>query len=317
MAVFFQHTRAFIEANGSLFDFLWTSAAGLWHLRREVAAEVTAAGRFDQAALRAKFVVGSGVRGDNLRRVCVEQSWHDNQARLAQVALALGVGNFEGWLAETATLMYPGDNKQARRQREVVSAGLENLGRYEATLAMLTRDTSEVVAGSFAPALRREHAGALAALPQLVALYRHFKDLRNKLAHEGGLADAHTVATHAAVATLTAADLGLKQLPEVHPVAAGARVSVSLRGVVGLTAVMVRMVQAYDARLSVSRHAEAELLARWRARFGARRGAYLRSAATRRRKLGMRVGQLGLPMVAPGQLPALEALLMEHELALE
>jgi len=72
--------------------------------------------------------------------------------------------------------------------------------------------------------------------------------------------------------SITAKDLGLKEVPETRPTVVGAPLSFTLRGVVGATAVMVRIVNAFDARLSEAHCAEESLRKRWEEEWGLQAG---------------------------------------------
>lgn len=267
-------------------------------------------------ATQKRFVSGSGIHGANLKGVCIQDTWADNQHRLAQIALTLGISNFEAWLAETiAILDVPTANpkRDSSRRRELASE-LQKPSGYANALARLNPTQSVVLTKCISPALAREHQKAVTALPALIAVFRHFKDLRNKMAHEGGLADTQVVTSYANIAALTPADLEMSEVPATAAVVLNDPITLQLRGVVGLTGVVLRIVRAFDYHLSNSLRSELHLIERWKAEWGTQ-GAYQGAPLKRRRSIARKCVQLGLP--PPEHLADLDAFLQSHLLGLE
>lgn len=316
MPVFFEHTRAFLDANANLFDFLWTAAAGLWNLRWQIDGFARATGGYNDAHARSRFVAGSEILGVNLRRICVDESWNLNKERLALVALTLAVSNFESWLSEVVAyhISGTGDLKKDRNIRTAIASDLQKPSEYAKALRKIGNPPSSIMTRCIAPALTAEHAAELGSLPGLVAVYRHFKDLRNKLSHEGGRADRQLVDSFNAAQSLSASSLSIA-LPEMKPVSLGAPISLSLRGVVGATGVIIQVVKAYDATLASSQQAESSLVNRWRAKWGSQAGKYNLEPKRRQSKLMGRLRALGL--ATPHHVAELDAFLRLHKLALE
>lgn len=316
MPVFFEHSKGFLDSNSSLFDFLWTASAGLWNLRWQVDGLSRATNGYNDAHARSRFVAGSELGGVNLKRICIDESWDENKQRLARVALMLAISNFESWISDVVDYHMPrlADAGKDRAARMVAASNLQKPGEYSKTLNRLTGAHSSIMTKCIAPTLVAEHKAAINSLPNLVKVYRHFKDLRNKLSHEGGTADQQVVDSYTAAQSLSLSDLSMA-LPEMRPVSVGAPVSVSLHGVVGATGIIVRLVKAFDAILAVSQRAESVLIEMWRAKWGMQIGRYNMEAKRRQRKIGGRIRALGL--ATPHCLTEFDAFLQTKRLALE
>jgi hypothetical protein len=122
---------------------------------------------------------------------------------------------------------------------------------------------STALQGVFLASCRKNSRNSEKELSNLLVCYRFFKEMRNMLAHNGGKADSDTVKSYQAfrsVATVSA--LGLSEVPLHHAVVLGGEINLELRGVIGLSDVILRIITTYDAILSESKLAEQELTRR-------------------------------------------------------
>jgi hypothetical protein len=98
---------------------------------------------------------------------------------------------------------------------------------------------------------------------KLLTTYRYFKEARNCVVHNNSLASQDAVDTYQAAAALTAADLGIKEVPAMNSTVLGQPVLLNLRGVVGLYDVVIRLLTTLDAELAAAKLAEDVLVAKW------------------------------------------------------
>lgn len=294
---FFSETRDLVASNARLFDFLWTAAVGLWNLRWQADGLTRALGKYDDVELKHRLMAGSRIFGANLKGVCMDASWDENQERLATIALTLGIANFEGWLAALVHLLHQSRKPKAKQfgERVKLCSDLQHPDRFEDAVALLIGNPSQLSTACFSPPLVRRWKREIQAVPNLLRVLRHYKDLRNRLAHGGGVADQHTEESFAAMRNLSAADIGTSEFPVTIPVQSGAPLRLSLRGVVAVTDVMLRLAAAIDARLSTAAASDEILESRWRSVFGARKEMLPFDTGKRRKRVRSFIVKIGLP----------------------
>jgi hypothetical protein len=143
---------------------------------------------------------------------------------------------------------------------------------------------------------------SLNEVEKLFIAYRCFKECRNAIMHDGGTATARAAAAYQAYTSLTPADLRSKELPICPPVVAGDPIVLSLRGVVGFSDVILRLIATLDAEFACTARAENEFRVQWHGCFKAsgrtnqlRYNLSTANIARRTEQIGRLVVKLGLP----------------------
>ncbi|MEJ7791998.1 MAG: hypothetical protein WKF65_08525 [Gaiellaceae bacterium] len=264
---FFFATANYRVQHVALFDFVHGTTAALWHTRWQVRGYIEAVPDATAADLEARFVLGSGIRGANVKRTFLEQTWDEQRAEVARIVLINSVALYEGWLASVTRrfsggawadeLQFHSKGVQGRKARGVRDA-----------LAGMTKQKSPTMLSDLTPLLRAQPQYRGPELDDLLLIYRYFKEVRNALVHAGGLGTAQLVKAHQDLHEVTTKSARLKEIPEHSAPAAEQPVELSLRGVIGLTAVVIHLVMTIDAELSQTHVAENEFLQRFRERYG-------------------------------------------------
>jgi hypothetical protein len=251
---FFDTTVEALNSITALYDFLWPTTAAIWNLRWQVAGYFAVRPSASVAELQARFIEGSHVHGANLQRACIDTSWDDQAAILGGVLLTNLFAVYEGWLKRlVGTLHLP-------------ISGEKKLAHYGAasSLQTLQTPTSRLIEESIYPVLMARRSYDLAQLDNLMIAYRYFKALRNKQLHDHGVADkVCEKAYQRFVPVATPAALGVVEVPQYFPVVSGTPVKISLRGVVGFSELLRKMVFTIDAELARAQAAEPIFEAYW------------------------------------------------------
>ncbi|MDQ3822069.1 MAG: hypothetical protein M3321_02375 [Actinomycetota bacterium] len=266
---FFLTTAQFRAQHVALYDFVHATTAALWNTRWQVNGYMAAVPDATRDDLESRFVRGSGVRGVNVKRTFAEQSWDEHREKLAQITLVNTVALYEGWLAALAPsfpsgkwaneLQFPSKGVHGRAGRGVRDA-----------LADMTKTPSSPMQTAFTPVLRAQPQYRGNELDDLLLIYRYFKELRNTLIHNGGVATRQLIDAHAEMTGVTPKSAGLKKMPEHAAPVVGQVTPVSLYGVIGFGAVVFHMVQTIDAELSQTKIAEREFLQRFKGKYRVR-----------------------------------------------
>lgn len=96
--LFLEASRNSAEQLTQLFDFVWPTSAAIWNLQWQTIGYLTQVPDATDDDLRARFVLGSGIRGANVRRVIDNNSTNQIQKWFARLLLAETCALFEGWI---------------------------------------------------------------------------------------------------------------------------------------------------------------------------------------------------------------------------
>jgi len=251
-----------------VFDFVWPTATAIWNLRWQVAGYVSAYPTVTENELAGRFVAGSGIRGANLRRSCIDSSWEDQQQEFARFLLFEFCSLYESWCDGTlkelgaATSLSKGLQYPTTFTNGIPSKGIR------CVVSQIVGSGSPIMTGSIYPAIAKNKKNSPLHIEELLVCYRYFKEARNSLVHAGGSTSSQFVSAEAEYNQLTPVQLGVKEVPVINGYTTGSPIKINLRGVVGFGDIVLRLVSTLDAEFSKSPGAENAFLQRWRACHG-------------------------------------------------
>lgn len=257
-----------------LFDFVWPTAVALWNLQWQAKGYLAQTQNPTVEDLHSRFVLGSGIRGANLHRLANEKTWPEMQQWFARLLLSETCALFEGWIeAALDEIALPQSIRKAGTKHsldkklqfptvlDASSTAVDGVG-FAVTQVQGTTG-SHVMQNCFLPTQQQNKKYSGQNLDSLLICYRAFKEVRNNFTHHGGRASQRTVSAFNAYQAETATSLGVKEKPEYPAVIVGDQIQLSLRGVVGLGDVVIRLIATLDCLLSTSSYAEILLKKRW------------------------------------------------------
>jgi hypothetical protein len=242
-----------------LSDFVSPTIVAMWNLRWQVQGFIGAMPRATQDDIVQRFALGSDVRGNEIKRACVENSWEDQQSRFSSILLTNTIAIFEEFLEGLVSATIASD--EARRkavkalQFPVAQRGKNYLGGYAALGLKIPE-----LAGVFnsGKALGRWYSGA--HVQNLLLCYRFFKEIRNVGVHNGGRATQELMNAYAGfLPVATPTNLGLKEVPKHAAPVLDQVILPELRGAYGFSDVVLRLIATYDRELSDRKGALAEI----------------------------------------------------------
>lgn len=247
--LFFRTSRSAYRQVSELFDFVWPTVVALWNLRWQVAGFDAAQNSATSEALRARFVAGSGVHGANLKRACIEMSWGEEQAQFAKFLLIDLFAIYEAWLS--ATLGVIGHSRR-EMEKDLQFPTKNTSGRapegISAALARLNADKSPMLYATFYTRLCTHSKNSRHHLEGLLICYRCFKECRNSIVHNGGIADQRAADAYTQYSALSPSTLPFHPTPTCAPVVKDSPVSLSLHGVVGFSDIILRLIATLAMR---------------------------------------------------------------------
>lgn len=311
---FFQSTSSAHSEITALYDFVWPTAAAIWNLRWQVVGYLKEYEKADEADIQARFVRGSKIHGANIRRTCTELTWEDQQQRLALILLTNFFAIYEGWLNLTVAAL----GIQGKDHREFVDK-LQFPTRNSRTngitnaITSLTASKSRMITQAFYPVLTANKKYSGTNLENLLLCYRFFKETRNCVIHNNGIADTKCINAYREFSSVaTPSGLGLSEVPYHTAPTIGTKTELRLRGVVGFGEVIHRMLVTLDAELSRSRKCEIEFLSRWRSINGTSVRTLSTDSNRRETQITNLVRKLSLP--SPNSVSSIDVFLRANRL---
>jgi hypothetical protein len=251
---FFKPSRHAADEITGLFSFVWPTAAALWNLRWQVAGYLDAVPTASVEELNDRFVTGSKLIGADLRGACVDTDWDEQRARFASIILTSAFAIYESWADEIIAdlgLHFSGKRFQFPDSQATSGNGLESF------IASLTATPSITLNAAYFPLYARSAKYNPAILPNLLLAYRYFKEVRNSEMHRGGIANAKAEAAYLAFKPVSdRVSLGMKGELMIEPVISERPVRLHLRGVVGFSDILFRIIATVDAELCRTIRAE-------------------------------------------------------------
>jgi hypothetical protein len=257
----------------NLFEFVWPASVALWNLQWQAKGFFAQVPEATVEQMHARFVLGSGVHGADLKKLAGDTAWEDLQQWFARLLLSESFALFEGWIeAAFEELEVPlairgrGNSsldKKLQFPSKFDAAGLPVGGVCAALAKVQLNASSGLVSNCIYPELIKNKKYAKADLENMMICYRAFKEVRNDFTHHGGVASLQAQECFIAFEALNAGNLGLKEKPELPQVVVGKPIRLSIRGVVGLSDVVLRLIATLDSELVRSGYGDALIKRRW------------------------------------------------------
>lgn len=248
---FFEETKHALKNITSMYDAIWPMAVGLWNLRYMSIGIKAECPEIANREISNRFCMGSGIKPINLRTSFFNRSWEEQRSDFAWLLLNNVIPIYEDWLSEMKKLM---GIDQKERIFEFPDKIIKNLSR-------ILKDKSDVMEQCLYPAYKKKKEKtkeySYNELENLMRCYRVFKEMRNCYMHQGANASDNLLKAYEAYKPYSGAkDINMKEELEIPPITAGTPIVPSLRGVVGFSAVLIRILVTLDTKLICSKQAE-------------------------------------------------------------
>jgi|GEM_PF-655728 len=303
--VFFKASKLALKQITEIYDFVWPTAVAIWNLKWQVSGYMSVRENATEAELIGRFAAGSNIHGANIRRASIDHSWEQQQEYFARFLLVNLIAVYEAWVEDV--LEATGNNtKDVHNQIQFPTGGMlanpksstnrDPIKGVRNAIAIITRQNSQMLIDAFYPTLIQHKKNSKANLDSLLYCYRYFKECRNSLVHGGGVAKSSAeLAYHDFLPHAINTKLSVSEVPEHYPIMKGANVKLSLRGVVGLSDIIQRMIVTLDAEISRAGSAEEELKRRWIEKHGTKRMLKQKDLEARKAQVGRMIKSAGFP----------------------
>jgi hypothetical protein len=333
----FEPTAAYEEANRDLYLVINAAQAALKLAHDQAEAVALAEPNLTQIQLREGVFPGLASKGV---KVDVNESFFDrtveeNWSVLANFALIAVIARYEAWLDATVSLFPKSFQKTApvgggvktdtRKALQFPSSKTANFAGVEDGLRTLTAGRDQLLDVSVRPALHRARGTRREQLQAQLKIYRHFKAIRNAMAHTSGTATPEVREASLLAKRVKVAGVGVHSLPEIRTYKVGDAVSITVRDVVLFDALITRIVRTLDAELSSSHAGRAVIEARARRFAALKQKAFLPYDAGKRARVIKRFMAFSVSVEdrrehlapTPSELAAFQRFLLSNRIAVQ
>lgn len=240
MKCFFFQSKLIEAQITELFDDLWPTVTALKNLRWQVNGYYHEMNVKQNAKLASRFVDSEDkTNRPNLYRACIEQTWEQQEYSISRNLLTNIFALFEGCLEMILPLL--GISEKKSKDFQFVNTARIML------VSMQQNPNATLVDAFYNVYVAKNCSSQLAHLENYLKVYRFFKECRNSIIHRGGKTDQRMVDAYNDTIGLTANDLDVAELPEMFAVSAvNENVKISLRGVVGFSQIILKLVEVID-----------------------------------------------------------------------
>lgn len=251
--LFFSATRKSLNNITNMYNAVWPMAVGLWNLRYMVKGIQAEYPMISHIELAGKFCVGSGIKRLDFKKGFLGRTWAEQQSDFAWILLNSTFPIYESWIQDMKENIFV-DTKMKGKCFEFPD-------NIEAEIKRIQSDQSDMLTQSLYPVYlekkKNKKEYSLSEIKNLLYCYRVFKEMRNCYMHQGGIASEKLMEAYSDyIPYCNPQDINMKEKLEIPPLTLGAPIIPSLRGVVGFSAVLIRILVTLDTELMCSREAE-------------------------------------------------------------
>ena len=242
---FYMQSKLFEAQITTLFDDLWVMVTSLKNLRWQVNGYYHVNNCQNNSKLVSRFVDAEDITNrPNLYRSCISRQWEQWDDSLSQIFLTNMFALFEGWLEIIVDQIFIGTENKKKELKK----WLQFPDKYRTGLHEICQGGNMIIINAFYDVykFKNKHYN-FAHLENYLKLYRYFKECRNCIIHKGGVSNQKLVDAYNAIALLTASDIDVNEMPKIESITTqGAPVKLYLRGVVGFSQVLLKIVSTFD-----------------------------------------------------------------------
>lgn len=290
----FRVTKNSLDGITDLFDFATPTIVALWNLRWQVKGYMVVQPDATTSDLNHRFVHGSGQGSTNLKRACINHDWEYQREQFASIILINVVAQYESWIDGILNALQKKNVENTKGLQFPTSPNGQK--GILATIRKLNHPRSDFIEKALYSEISGNKKYCISIIDNLLYCYRFFKELRNSVVHNGWKAGQNTVVAYTDFKRVATSSLLLiKEVPKHYPVVLNNRIKIDLRGVIGFSDVVIRMMYTIDAELCRGKAAEKEFIDKWKAAHKSRRTLAAAGSNRRRTQISVYIHRAGFP----------------------
>lgn len=255
----YQATFAACNELTKTFDMIWPIDGALWCFKQEIIDCINETPDISDAQLKIKFFQTKYIHGLNFRRTALELSWDEQERYIAKLLLVNITSIYDAWVDSIIDSAF--SSLLSKKKKIKICDGMK-MGDFSLVDIELAGIAKSALLGCF----KKQHILAQTQLSALTICYKYFKSCRNCCAHGDVAFSPQAERDYIPYAPLIKTDLGLPEKPASYQTVAGQPFEISLRGVVGFTHVIYKIMRHYDCALSDCIGIDDEIEKKWRAK---------------------------------------------------
>lgn len=258
--VFFRASNDALDNITAAFDFVHPVNVSMRYARRVITEALGNNSELTSSDFQMMIDPDNLVHGVNYNRAFVETSWENQEESLAWLLLNNLFAIHEGWAQRLYEDIFSSYHYSDRFIKNLEFPGLTNkFTNYYCT----STKTSVALDGAFFSVYRAKSGLDFSKLENYMLCYRFFKEARNCYMHHNFVASQKLIdAYNDFLPVATTADLDVSEVPQILAPALGQHVQLSLRGVIGFSQLVRRIIIISDINLLRATAAEKEFFDR-------------------------------------------------------
>ena len=254
--VFFEPSKLFLAQITELFDDVWPTVTAIQNFRVQVAEYCEKNSVKDNPTLIKEYVkVEDRTNRPNLARFCIQDTMEENKLRIARNLLINLFAYYEAWVEEMLEIM--NCNNRINRYAFQYPSG-QQTNNYNVVLSNVRNNGCQVLIDSYYNQYQNNKLYSLTSVDYWLHYYRYYKELRNSIAHGGGIVTQKLVDAYNDVINLNLSknNLIVNELPTIDVPVINAAANYSLREIVWFSQVLIRLVVTFDVEFIKSNQTE-------------------------------------------------------------
>lgn len=254
-SLFFTPSKLFVAQMTELFDEVWPMVTALKMLRWQVKGYYEEYCIESNGRLSQKFVEKEDVTNrPNLYRTCIEESWESTEYRIAKNLLINVFACYEGWVSSILKLFVLESSKSKPSFSKCLEYRVKD--RQKLLSTEIRGGNSKLIKAFYDVYKNKSKHYNPSFLDNWFFYYNYFKQCRNTIIHNGGQTRQEVIDAYIQIQHLTEKDLDVLELPQSFPAKLNEPIRLSLRGVVGFSQLVIKIVSTMDVELIRAENAD-------------------------------------------------------------
>ncbi len=254
--VFFEPSKLFLAQITELFDDVWPTVTAIQYFRDQVVDYCKTHTVKDNQTLVKKYAKSKDkTNRPNLARFCIQDTMEEIKLGIAKNLLINLFAYYEAWVEEMLEIM--NCNNRINRYEFQYPSG-QQTNNYNVVLSNVRNNGCQVLIDSYYNQYQNNKLYSLTSVDYWLHYYRYYKELRNSIAHGGGVVTQKLVDAYNDVINLNLSknDLLVDELPAIDVPVINTAANYSLREIVWLSQILIRLVVTFDVEFIKSNQTE-------------------------------------------------------------
>lgn len=259
--VFFKATEDALKNITELFKLVHPLRTSMHYTRNTIAQMVTENPNADDDYFKSVIDPADNVHGTGFREAFIDTPWTEQEEQLAWLLLNNLFAIHEGWVDSIFYERFKGKGYG----KDLFVSGLESIGLSSKITSYYVTNSkrSQLLTDTFFDVYKNASRLDFSKVDNYMLMYRYFKAARNCFMHGNCIATPWVLTEYAAYAAVaTTADLDVTEVPIVIPPVLGQKVRLNIRGVIGFSDFVQRILIISDICLLQTKAAEEEFVDR-------------------------------------------------------